>query len=108
MSHRTMVMVKRTYLHIAVLTMMTAVLWLLVSIYLSLTTPAEVTVDAGLREAIKPSLDQEVFDEIVGRESLSELSFEPPSPATASGELEVSEEVEVVEEASESAEVANE
>lgn len=84
MSHRTMVMVRRTYLHIAVLTVLTAVLWLIISIYQSLTAPSVVTVDAAIRAPINPTFDEEVFNEIVGREDLGELSFVPPETASES------------------------
>lgn len=79
-----MVMVKRTYLHIAILTMLTAILWLALSIYQSLTLPTELAVDAIIRSPITPSFDEEVFNEIVGRENLNNLSFEAPaSPSSA-------------------------
>ena len=83
MAHRTMVMVKRTYLHIAVLTMMSAVLWFVLTIYQSLTSPSELAVDANIRAPITPSFDEEVFNAIVRRENLSNLSFEAPE-STAS------------------------
>ena len=78
MAHRTMVMVKRMYLHIAILTMLTAILWLGLTIYQSLTSPSEVAVDATIRSPITPSFDEEVFNAIVGRENLSSLSFDAP------------------------------
>lgn len=83
MAHRTMVMVKRTYLHIAVLTMLTAVLWLGLSIYQSLTTPSDISVDANIRNPITPSFDEEVFSAIISRENLNNLSFEPPNASAS-------------------------
>lgn len=74
-----MVMVKRTYLHIAILTMLTAILWLALTVYQSLTSPSEVAVDATIRSPITPSFDEEVFNAIVGRENLRDLSFEAPA-----------------------------
>lgn len=78
-----MVMVKRMYLHIAILTMLTAILWLALTIYQSLTSPSDVAVDATIRSPITPSFDEEVFNAIVGRENLSSLSFEAPESSTS-------------------------
>lgn len=74
-----MVMVKRTYLHIAILTLLTAILWLAITVYQSLTSPSEVAVDATIKSPITPSFDEEVFNAIVGREDLKDLSFEAPA-----------------------------
>lgn len=78
MAHRTMVMVKRMYLHIAIITMLTAVLWLALTIYQSLTSPSDIAVDAAIRSPITASFDEEVFNEIVKREDLGKLIFEAP------------------------------
>lgn len=83
MAHRTMVMVKRMYLHIAILTMLTAILWLALTIYQSLTSLSDVAVDATTRSPITPSFDEEVFNAIVGRENLSNLNFEAPSSSAS-------------------------
>ncbi|MCQ3944206.1 MAG: hypothetical protein DPW11_00280 [bacterium] len=77
MAHRTMVMVKRMYLHIAILTMLTAILWLALTIYQSLTSLSDVAVDATTRSPITPSFDEEVFNAIVG------LNFEAPSSSAS-------------------------
>lgn len=83
MAHRTMVMVKRMYLHIAILTMLTAILWLALTIYQSLISPSDVAVDATIRSPITPSFDEEVFNAIVGRENLNNLSFEAPASSAS-------------------------
>lgn len=96
MAHRTMVLVKRMYLHIAILTMLTAILWLGLTIYQSLTSPSDVAVDATIRSPITPSFDEEVFNAIVGRENLNSLSFEAPdssSSAVTINEIRPSEEM---------------
>lgn len=76
MAQRSMIMVKRTYLHIAVLTMVTAILWLAMTIYRSLISPSEIAIDSTITSPITPSFDEDVFNEIIGRENLSSLSFE--------------------------------
>ncbi len=78
MAHRTLVMVKRTYLHVGVITLMTAVLWLIMSIYNSMLGGTDVVVDANIRSPINPSFDEAVFTELIGRENLSSLSFTAP------------------------------
>lgn len=78
-----MVMVKRMYLHVAILTMLTATLWLALTIYQSLISPSDVAVDATIRSPITPSFDEEVFNAIVGRENLNNLSFEAPASSAS-------------------------
>jgi len=78
-----MVMVKRMYLHIAILTMLTAILWLALTIYQSFTSPSDIAVDALIRSPITPSFDEEVFNAIVGRENLNSLSFEAPASSAS-------------------------
>lgn len=78
-----MVMVKRTYLHLSIVTLVTAMVWLLVTIYQSLTEPAKITIDPAIKTPLSAKLDQEILDNILAREDLSALAFEPPS-ATAS------------------------
>lgn len=79
MAHRTLVMVKRTYLHVGVITLFTAVLWLIITLYNSMTAVTEVAVDANIKSPINPSFDEAVFIEVIGRENLSSLSFEAPA-----------------------------
>jgi hypothetical protein len=79
MAHRTMVMVKKTYMHVGVITLFTAVLWLIITIYNSMTAITEVAVDANIKSPINATFDEAVFTEIIGRENLSSLSFEAPA-----------------------------
>lgn len=78
MAHRSMVMVQRTYLHIAIISLITAVVWMGVSIYRSLTAPTTVQVDPAIKAPFEATLEMEVLNQIVGREDLANLAFEPP------------------------------
>lgn len=79
-----MVMVKRTYLHIAVVTLVTAVIWMLLSIYQSLTAVNDVNVDPVISTPINATLDQATLDNLILRENLKSLPFEPPKAETVS------------------------
>lgn len=89
MSHRTIIMVKRTYLHVSVITMITALVWLAMTLYRSVATPADVAVDESIRAPITPSFDEEVFKNIISRENLRDLSFEPPKPSANPNEINI-------------------
>lgn len=91
-----MVMVKRTYLHIAILTMLTAILWMVLTLYQSLTSPADVAVDAVIKSPINAAFDEDVFNNVVSRENLSTLNFE--EVASSSGGVATINEVVPVEE----------
>lgn len=80
MSHRSMVMVKRTYLHIAVITLVSASIWLIISIYNAMTTPSAVVVDQAILTPINPKIDEAVLDLIIKREDVSQLPFVPNIP----------------------------
>lgn len=77
MSHRSLVMVKRTYLNIAVVTLVTATIWLIITIYHAIVAPSVVNVDQVVLTPINPKIDEEVLQSIVAREDVSLLPFEP-------------------------------
>jgi len=59
--------------------MITAVVWLVVTIYQSLTEPAKIAVDPAVKSPLSAKIDQEALDNILARDDLSLLPFEPPS-----------------------------
>jgi hypothetical protein len=79
-------MVKRAYLHVAIVTLITAFLWLVISIYQSLTAPTTVKVDPAISAPITPRFNEEVFRALIARDDLQALSFTEPvasaDPAT--------------------------
>lgn len=75
MAHRSMVMVKRAYLQIAIVSLVTAVIWMFVSVYNSFTKVKETNVDASVKEPLNPTIKQEVLDNIINREDLTMLNF---------------------------------
>lgn len=111
MAHRSVVMVKRTYLHIAVVSLVTAVLWMIISIYRSLSAPSSVKVDAATLAPLEATLEMETLNQIAGREDLAGLVFEPPvaSPASITiNEVTPSEESVVAEPTAEPTEASSE
>lgn len=87
MAHRTMVMVKKTYLHIAIVMLLTAILWLAVTIYQSLVSPSDTIVDKEIRAAINPKIDNDTLNNLVNREDLAELKVEIATPSSAAATI---------------------
>ncbi len=81
MSHRSLVMVKRTYLHIAIVTLLSATVWMIVTIYQAMTKPGIVAVDKEVLSVVNPTLDEAALNTIIARENVAAIPFVPPSLA---------------------------
>lgn len=87
MAHRVDILVKRSYLHIAIVTLITAFVWTGISILRALSNTPTATVDPAVTAPFSPSLDVNALEDIVTREDLSGLPFEPPTKAPEINEV---------------------
>lgn len=87
MSHRSLVMVKRTYLHIAIISLVSAVVWLIVTIYQALMTQGAVAVDQDIVSPITPKLEEAALAIIVDREDVAAIPFAPTTSAVESAKI---------------------
>lgn len=96
---------RRIFYQLALASLLASVVWASISVYSSLTSPAEIEVASEILEPLNPILDLSLMEEIASRERLSEqlelldtpekdeeLSTSPtpspqstPPPATGSG-----------------------
>ena len=67
MSHRSTVMVHKTYYHIAIMTMVVALVWTGITVYRVLTSPGEIVVDKNLLTPISATLDEEALEKLQNR-----------------------------------------
>ncbi len=82
-----MVMVKKMYLHMSVVMLLTAVLWLAVTIYNSLTSASETKVDNETRAAIKPTIDMTTLENLTARENLRELTLQDKTSSSSAATI---------------------
>lgn len=76
MSRRSSIMVQKTYYQIAVITLITAVMWVLLGIYRALTTIPDVGVDQAILSPIQARIDETTVASISARNQLSKTALE--------------------------------
>ncbi len=84
MSHRSIVMVKRSYLHIAVITLVCATLWLIITIYQALMAPGVVNIDQEVLTPINPKIEEEALKLLIVKENVAAIPFAPPAQEVVS------------------------
>lgn len=67
MARRSSIMVSKTLYQIGVITLITAMIWALIGIYIVASKTTIVDVDQTILEPINPNLDQEVIQKLRGR-----------------------------------------
>ncbi len=78
MARRNSLLVSRTLYHIGVITMIVAIVWVGIGVYLSLNKDVSTTVDTKILEPINPVIDQEVIKALSQR-----LIIEPKVASTS-------------------------
>lgn len=82
MARRVEIMVKRIYLNMAVVTLLSAVIATGVTVYSSLTAVPATAVDALVKAPLNPNINLEVFNAVIAREDLGTLAFSASESAT--------------------------
>lgn len=77
MSHRSEVMVKRSYLQMSLFTLFATIVWIVISVYQAFMSPGEVKVDKELLTPLNPNLNEEVFKILIDK---NQVEFTQPAP----------------------------
>ena len=94
MSKHSTILISRNYYQIALITLFVVFLWVAISVYRALSTPAPIGVDASTLSPVSPTIDQATVASLSARTQLSQsaativqslvatssASFAPPSP----------------------------
>lgn len=67
MARRDSILVSRTLYQVGVITLIAAVMWVAIGIYLSIGKNFKVEIDKAILEPLNPTLDQEVVKNLTGR-----------------------------------------
>jgi hypothetical protein len=85
MARRDSILVSRTLYQIGVITMIAALMWVGIGIYLSIGKDFKLDVDKSVLEPLNPTLDQEVVKSLTGRLKIeTDLTMIPESTISAS------------------------
>lgn len=85
MVRRNTILVSRTLYQVGVITLIAAIFWLVIGIYLALAKSSPVDVDPGLLEPLNPVIDQKVVISLSKRSKVEEvfLDTQEATPSAA-------------------------
>lgn len=67
MTRKDSLLVSRTLYQLGMVTLVTAIVWVVVGVYLAISKPLSVNVDQSLLEPISPTIDQQVITDLSKR-----------------------------------------
>lgn len=84
MAKRSMVMVRKVYLSIAIFTLIASLFWVGYSVYQAVNKAESVVVDQVVKTPITPTLDEKTLEKIRSREQLSAAIYDPEAIGASS------------------------